>query len=57
MESIVASKIPYISTGGSKVTDVTTATALSIDRTFGDKLSWSGFRWNEADTRVEGTED
>ena len=57
METIVTSKIPYISTGGSELDEVTRATALSIDRTFGGKYSWSGFKWNEADTRVDGTEE
>lgn len=57
MESIVAAKVPYISTGGSELESVSRADTLSIDREFGGKLSWSGFKWNLADTRVDGTED
>ena len=57
MENIVAAKVPYIATGGSELTEVSRADTLSIDREFGDKLSWSGFKWNLADTRVDGGED
>jgi hypothetical protein len=57
MENIVASKVPYISTGGSELESVARADTLSIDRSFGGKLSWSGFKWNLADTRVDGTEE
>ena len=30
---------------------------LSFDRRFGGDLSWSGFKWNEGNSRVEASED
>ena len=57
LETIIKSKTPYVHTGGSLLPTLSRADALAIDRSYGGDLSWSGFMWNEGNTRVEATED
>jgi hypothetical protein len=57
LEHIIGTKTPYVHTGGSLLTNLSRADALAIDRSHGGELSWSGFKWNEGNSRVKGTED
>jgi hypothetical protein len=57
LEHIIETKTPYVHTGGSLLPNISRANILSIDRNYGADLSWSGFKWNEGNSRVEATED
>lgn len=56
LESIIATKTPYVATGGTP-SAVDPATQVSIDRKFGGDFSWTGYKWNLGNTRVIGDEN
>ena len=56
-KAIIDSKKPYVATGGSIIKDVARKDAMIFDRKEGGDLSWTGFKWNEGNSRVNGTED
>lgn len=54
LKAIIDSKTPYVATGGSIIKDVERKdTMLDADT----DLSWTGFKWNQDKTRVDGTEN